>query len=471
MEKSFKPRRRLAVDYGPWNAKNFANISLNSEIASDLECPLYYYRNYNQEVPVAPLRQGSQEYQKWADEKSKAPFLIQDHWKDSIWMGGQEMAEWHRTCTYSKIDGYRFHNGDTIETLISPDGSAGSLGLILRIPFESSMSRYGDNAWHMLQDNPALWCAVWIAQKQGMRGPPPWDMKVIIENDIAESKLIWSKYFLASIFREVISWKDAALHDYSQILHWSYAAPTSRYHNWLINRGRSPIYAQETEALLINIPKSRFKLDRLRAVKNGFANLVPPIPARSRCSVVAISRSHSSIVRSVTRNLVAKNTGTFAGILQALCEAGIETRGAEINTKVPLAMQYRLIMQADALISVHGAQLANLVWMPEGSAVIEVTLRYGYCCRPVPEENMGFTSPPCKGPCSPYDYVVYAMQAQQFGIEYYYYDPLYVEQLTCSECDDCGNKDTKQTSHVVLDEKHFARSVSGILKRLGKCSL
>lgn len=58
--------------------------------------------------------------------------------------------------------------------------------------------------------------------------------------------------------------------------------------------------------------------------------------------------------------------------------------------------QVRSAAAASVLISVHGADLTNMLWMRPGTAAIEVTLRYGWCCDPVPQQHWGNEAPPCE---------------------------------------------------------------------------
>lgn len=64
------------------------------------------------------------------------------------------------------------------------------------------------------------------------------------------------------------------------------------------------------------------------------------------------------------------------------------------------ADQVAAVEAASVFIGVHGSELTNVIWLRPGSVVIEVILRYGWCCDMVPRVYQGYEAPPCTG-CSP----------------------------------------------------------------------
>jgi len=470
IQKSFKPVRRPTEEYTPWNAQAFGDAETQvPRLDHPAKCPVMHWGHFHNETRVVRQRRGSVEYQKWAATKKKSPFLVQDSWQRSMFLGSEYTAEWDRVCLqHSTFDiaSHKLPNGNRIEGNVKGYPAA----LVVRFPGHAEegglqVEKALLNPWHALQDNPTMWCAVHIAERYQFHGLPPWPIVAIIENNIPSMYLKWTKAILLSVFHKVYELAEVTNgQSFSTLSRWEYQIPNTRYHTWLVNDIKSPIYGQETSALYFGIPRDQFKLQRLMYIKRGFRSLVRiPEPTPS-CMVLMLSRPPGK-----PRYVIDQHSGTFKGVLQDFCEAGLNIHSAELDDTQPLKEHFKLISQAKMLLGVHGAHLANMIWMDEGSAVVEVTVRYGHCCDPLPVENMGFHAPPCTGPCKPYDYVVYAMMAQQFGIRWFYYDPLYVEQLVCPLGADCSDMDNKDTSMVIIDGADLAKRVKGVLDLLGLC--
>ena len=106
--------------------------------------------------------------------------------------------------------------------------------------------------------------------------------------------------------------------------------------------------------------------------------------------------------------------------VRVLCFADLEPRE-----------QMRAIRGAAVLVAVHGAELTNMLFLPPGAVVIEVSLRYGWCCDPVPQANQGLLAPPCQTkPCRPYHKADFANMAQALGLGYHLFDPVYIDPPT-----------------------------------------
>jgi hypothetical protein len=133
------------------------------------------------------------------------------------------------------------------------------------------------------------------------------------------------------------------------------------------------------------------------------------------------------IVQRHYRRLTDSETGEFSTIIDALCAMGLPVHVAYLGALSP-AEQVRLLRRTSVLIGVHGADLTNMLYMGLKSTVIEVTLRYGWCCDPVTESSFGNDAPPCiSEPCKPYHKTDYVNMAHALGITYYYFDAEYID--------------------------------------------
>ena len=133
------------------------------------------------------------------------------------------------------------------------------------------------------------------------------------------------------------------------------------------------------------------------------------------------------IVQREYRRLADSETGEFSTIIDALCAMGLPVHVANLGVLSP-AEQTKLLRRTSVLIGVHGADLTNMLYMGVKSTVIEVTLRYGWCCDPVTESSIGNDAPPCiTEPCKPYHKVDYLNMAHALGFNYFYFDAEYID--------------------------------------------
>lgn len=133
------------------------------------------------------------------------------------------------------------------------------------------------------------------------------------------------------------------------------------------------------------------------------------------------------IVQREYRRLADSETGEFSTIIDALCAMGLPVHVSNLGALSP-AEQAKLLRRTSVLIGVHGADLTNMLYMSLKSTVIEVTLRYGWCCDPVTESSFGNDAPPCiTEPCKPYHKVDYMNMAHALGINYFYFDAEYID--------------------------------------------
>ena len=141
------------------------------------------------------------------------------------------------------------------------------------------------------------------------------------------------------------------------------------------------------------------------------------------------------VQRTRTRILGGANTGQLAEVVQAMCVRGLAVRVASFDS-VPLVEQMRATTAATVLLSVHGSQMVNIIWMhPERAAVVEVLLRYGWCCGNddhgtgigvVSGSMLDPAEPRCPHGCNGYYKSDIANLASAFGIRYVYLDALYI---------------------------------------------
>jgi hypothetical protein len=142
------------------------------------------------------------------------------------------------------------------------------------------------------------------------------------------------------------------------------------------------------------------------------------------------SRTHARLAdpgvlmlqRSSNRVLVGSSTGQTKELVDALCADGIGVRLISFD-KLPLRQQVTEMANAAVVIAVHGAHLANLIWMAPQSTLVEVTMRFGWCCNPMPPWPASFDS--C-AQCTSYHVGCYANLANAFGLRYVYVDPEFI---------------------------------------------
>uniref|UniRef100_A0A7S4DXZ9 Glycosyltransferase 61 catalytic domain-containing protein n=1 Tax=Lotharella globosa TaxID=91324 RepID=A0A7S4DXZ9_9EUKA len=166
---------------------------------------------------------------------------------------------------------------------------------------------------------------------------------------------------------------------------------------------------------------------------------------------------HKRHQQAKQRLLVDSASGTSEGLLQGLCRLGLPIRvldfhpdaEAPLNT---LKEQVRIIASTAVLAGSHGSGLWNALWMRPGSVAIEVTLRTGHCCHPIPKQYWN-SSKPCTSPCHPYTMINIADGIMASGVRWFYYDPLYIDQPT--------GDSVRDTRRVHVDKDEFTRVIAG----------
>ena len=126
------------------------------------------------------------------------------------------------------------------------------------------------------------------------------------------------------------------------------------------------------------------------------------------------------------RYLVDSNTRTFNTIVEEMCKMHLNVKVANFESTSPREQQI-LFRNAAVVVAVHGSELTNLIYLDPASIVIEVTLRYGWCCDPIPLKNQGLQADPCTGNCRAYHKWDFANLAHSLDLKYLYFDPTYID--------------------------------------------
>ena len=132
--------------------------------------------------------------------------------------------------------------------------------------------------------------------------------------------------------------------------------------------------------------------------------------------------------RQRRRRVVDIMTGEATAVVSALCARGLPVQLTEFSpaTGVLMRDQIRLLDRTAVMLTSHGSNQFNAVWMRPGTVQVEVTLRRGWCCKHTEAKHLydkteNPHAPPCIGPCSPFvlNDVVNFLGA--FGVLWAYY--------------------------------------------------
>ena len=193
-----------------------------------------------------------------------------------------------------------------------------------------------------------------------------------------------------------------------------------------------------------------FELDR---VADGALMRLPSDVRRALGLTQLFAHAEPTVLlnlRRGARRLGGLRTGTLAEVLKALCAERLMGHQLRVENfeRATLRRQVEAASSASLMIGVHGAQLTSVMWMGEGSALLEILLRYGWCCQ---DEQLGmaqqrlevarklpappgrprplgdYLAPPACRVCVGYNKPSYANMAHSFGVRYAYYDPPYIE--------------------------------------------
>jgi hypothetical protein len=135
------------------------------------------------------------------------------------------------------------------------------------------------------------------------------------------------------------------------------------------------------------------------------------------------------IERKRTRKLVDATTLKLQTILDEMCAFGLDVRFVNAE-ELSFKEQVELAAGAAVIVGSHGAGLTNTVFMRRQSHVIEITLRYGWCCYEIPQISRVSADTkwePCGPPCKAYHKTDYPNLVNSMGLVYWYVDPVYCE--------------------------------------------
>ena len=99
--------------------------------------------------------------------------------------------------------------------------------------------------------------------------------------------------------------------------------------------------------------------------------------------------------------------------------------------KLCRAKKVKAVRNAAIIVGAHGAHLTNIIFAIPGTSVLEYSLRYGWCCDPVMEEDNNSGTQfghHCTAPCKLYHKADYCSLCKIFGMRYHLLDPVYCDQ-------------------------------------------
>jgi hypothetical protein len=172
--------------------------------------------------------------------------------------------------------------------------------------------------------------------------------------------------------------------------------------------------------------------------------------------VRAAPRSVLILPRLKDRGLVDAHSGTAVGLAAAMCKLGLAPRFASFD-RAPFRKQVETISSAAVLVSPHGSQLTNLLWLDPSAAVVEVTFRYAYCQEKPWQEMQRTADAVLQGSehCLAY-HPTFANMANALGITYRYLDPVYLPPQQYSN--------PIARSHVHLNARELAELAALLLE-------
>uniref|UniRef100_A0A7S0DQ71 Glycosyltransferase 61 catalytic domain-containing protein n=1 Tax=Amorphochlora amoebiformis TaxID=1561963 RepID=A0A7S0DQ71_9EUKA len=440
---------------------NDAMIVYEDEIDQTLQL---IFKNGTNKEEKRGIRSGSLEYQQWVEQVGiqKAPWIVQQL-PDS-----QEEQEFpifssKTPCGIHRVDSASKEiNGKKLE--ISGEGEEGTV-LVMEIDSEENFDHLLRQGVCMCvhlfsriakESHPEskLTLLVWWAKP--LRTLPKdydeeedrhsgWTKKLEVESDIEKDKVIrrWKLDLLKSFSDNIVTVEDAFKNSSSLSYKQVYLAPwNGRSAAWLkFALANGPIQMQvgagslrlATEVVHIN----RKPLKMFTGFRDAvFREYSIPLNKKPNSGIVLMQREvydnpiHNSRKR---RLIVDSRTGNRDEITQALISTGLPFHELDFHPQGNmnrLSQQVKLLNSASVLITAHGAGLNNAIWMQQGSVALEITLRTGYCCLPIPNECQWVGAKPCTTPCRPYTMVNIADRLLATGIRWRYLDPEYIDQPT-----------------------------------------
>jgi len=183
------------------------------------------------------------------------------------------------------------------------------------------------------------------------------------------------------------------------------------------------IYRLEPVTIRNNIIFSHFMTLNQNPVKSMIKlrnELISKIPS------ISSDKKYILLLYRHPRYIMDHNTRLFSTIVEEICKLGLNVKVENFELKTPQEQQ-QLFRNAAVVIAVHGSELTNLIYLDPSSVVIEITLRYGWCCDPIPLKNQGFYSDPCTNNCRPYHKWDFINLAHSLNLKYFYFDPVYID--------------------------------------------
>ena len=314
-----------------------------------------------------------------------------------------------------------------------------STGVALIAPREWTHAEDADSPYHLLAFYPTLWC---LASLASMLTTEHQDVHVF-------PRTIKGNRWISEIIQGIGTW-DPAKRSFRRIYVVPSAfEPASKFRNAKLIRS----FVGEKQDSRMWEPwlffrrtfaPDAFAMRLSRTIRTAALRGVRGESATPATSILILQRppSHSA------RQLVGVQDGALSSILAAMCaRAKLPALAVAVFDHItPVRTQAQSFARAKVAIAVHGLGLVNLLFMQPGSALIEVVLRYGWCCEIV--EGVGgadrvqrgdldpsscrargdcdAVDPRCSTKCIPYHKADYANMAQTFGIHYYPYDPVFV---------------------------------------------
>ncbi len=194
-----------------------------------------------------------------------------------------------------------------------------------------------------------------------------------------------------------------------------------------------------------------------------FSHFGVPVPRPNQVLDIIRQRMHDSItateiplkspwyvllaLRRTNRILVDSITGGQRELIAAFRALRMPLMIVEIGSLGP-EEQVRVMSEAAVVVAVHGGDCTNIAFMQRNTHFIEVTLRYGWCCDPVPPNALDVNSVGHSGICSscssssrgcggeavndckPYHKADYFNQALASNLSWSYFDPEYLDPST-----------------------------------------
>ncbi len=190
-------------------------------------------------------------------------------------------------------------------------------------------------------------------------------------------------------------------------------------------------------------------------------------------TITGARRRVSEKIPTKWRLIVDSKTGKSHDVEAALCNTGLPFKIGDFHTELKtddqstLRGQLEVLTKTAVLVGAHGAGMNNAIWLRPGSVAIEISLRPGFCCHPIPVKNRGLDKPPCTdqgssifswgsaSKCAPkgYTLVNIADTTSTSGVRWYYYDPAMIDQPTGDSCRD--------TTRLYVDSAELADIVLG----------